>query len=134
MSFIIHSDGASRGNPGHAGAGAVIFSSKGARVADVCEYLGEMTNNQAEYHALRLALERAVKLGATDVVIRADSELMIKQLRGEYKVKNEGIRPIFRAISAMLSKFASWKAEHVRRENNKEADRLANEAIDNHLY
>jgi len=133
QSLIIFSDGAARGNPGPSGAGAFITSEDGEMVAEVSEYLGEMTNNQAEYRALKCGLEKARELGAKSVVIRADSELMVKQLNGEYKVKNPGIKLIFREVSALLSHFESWEASHVRREFNKEADRLANEAIDNHF-
>lgn len=132
-SVIIYSDGAARGNPGPAGAGAYIISEDGEVVAEVRRYLGEMTNNQAEYRALKCGLEKARELGAKSVVIRADSELMVKQLNGEYRVKNSGIKPIFREVSALLSYFESWEAAHVPREQNKEADRLANEAIDQHF-
>jgi ribonuclease HI len=132
-SLIIHSDGAARGNPGPAGAGAVIATADGSVRATVCEYLGEMTNNQAEYRALWFALEKARELGGRTLMIRADSELMVKQLMGEYRVKNPGLREVFDEIKKLLSFFASWKAEHVRREYNKDADRLANEAIDRHF-
>lgn len=133
QSLIIFSDGAARGNPGPSGAGAFITSEDGEIVAEVSEYLGEMTNNQAEYRALKYGLEKARELGAKSVVIRADSELMVKQLNGEYRVKNPGIKLIFREVSALLSHFESWEAAHVRRELNIEADRLANEAIDDHF-
>lgn len=131
--LIIYTDGAARGNPGPAGAGAVLCTSEGQPCGTVCRYLGETTNNQAEYQALKLALEEALKLGAHTVDVRADSELMVRQLNGEYKVKNQGLKPLFREISAMLSKFERWTIEHVRREHNKEADALANEAIDKHF-
>jgi len=133
QSLIIFSDGAARGNPGPSGAGAFITSADGEMVAEVREYLGEMTNNQAEYRALKCGLEKARELGAKSVIIRADSELMVKQLNGEYKVKNTGIKLIFREVSALFSYFESWEAAHVSREQNKEADRLANEAIDQHF-
>ena len=133
QSVIIFSDGAARGNPGPAGAGAYITSADGEMVAEVREYLGEMTNNQAEYRALKCGLEKARDIGAKRVSIRADSELMVKQLNGEYRVKNSELKPIFREVSALLSYFESWEAAHVPREQNKEADRLANEAIDNHF-
>lgn len=133
QSLIIFSDGAARGNPGPAGAGVYITSDDGEVIAEVSEYLGEMTNNQAEYRALKCGLEKARELGAKKVIIRADSELMVRQLNGEYKVKNMGLKQIFREVSALLSYFESWEAAHVRREFNEEADRLANEAIDNHF-
>lgn len=131
--LIIYSDGAARGNPGPAGAGAVLSSRDGTPVATISKYLGEMTNNQAEYQALKLALEEALKLGAASISIKADSELMVRQLNGEYKVKNHSIKVVFREISAMLSKFESWSVHHVPREQNSAADELANQAIDQHL-
>ncbi len=109
-----------------------MTTADGARVGEVSEYLGERTNNQAEYAALKLALLEAMKLGARRVAIKADSELMVKQLNGEYRVKNAGIKPLYSEIMAMLAKLEGWTAEHVRREYNKDADQLANEAIDNH--
>ncbi len=130
---IIYTDGAARGNPGPAGAGAVLLSQQGKELATVCQYLGEATNNQAEYRALKLAIVEALKIGARRIVIKCDSELIVRQLSGEYKVKNTGIKLIFREVSAMLSKFESWTIEHVPREQNEDADALANEAIDNHL-
>jgi len=133
LHLIINTDGAARGNPGPAGAGALLCTTDGKKCAAVSRYLGEATNNQAEYHALRLALEEALKLGARTLDIRADSELMVKQINGEYKVKNEGIRPIFREVVAMLAKFDDWTIGHVRREKNGDADKLANQAIDDHF-
>ncbi len=126
----IYSDGACRGNPGPSGAGAVLTGSDGRVIVEVCKYLGEMTNNQAEYRALMLALEEARSIGAQSVSIFADSELMVKQVRGEYKVKNEGIRPLFAEIQKLLRGFGGYTIEHVPRERNKQADRLANLAID----
>ncbi|MFA4874957.1 MAG: ribonuclease HI family protein [bacterium] len=128
--IIIHSDGAARGNPGPAGAGAVLSSPGGELVAEVSEYLGEMTNNQAEYRALLLALEEARRHGATRLEIYADSELMVRQLRGEYKVKNEGLKPLHREILRHLREVGRYTIEHVPREKNSHADALANKAID----
>ena len=91
--FTIYSDGAARGNPGPAGAGAFIVDSNG-KEHNVCKYLGETTNNQAEYQALILALEKVVELHATQVEIFADSELMVKQIRKEYRVKNMGLKTL----------------------------------------
>lgn len=132
--LVINTDGASRGNPGPAGAGAVLYSADGVELAVVSRYLGETTNNQAEYKALEFALNEAIKLKAKKILIRADSELMVKQLNGEYKVKNAGIKPIFEKIKNKLAHFESWKAVHVRREKNSRADELANEAIDKKSY
>ena len=129
--ITIHSDGAARGNPGPAGAGAVLTDSTGAVVGEVCRYLGDdMTNNQAEYRALLLALQKALESGATGVSIFADSELMVKQIRGEYRVKNEGIKPLYAEVVGLLRRIGKYKVEHVRREKNKRADELANIAID----
>ncbi|MCP5464947.1 MAG: ribonuclease HI family protein [Deltaproteobacteria bacterium] len=124
-----YTDGGSRGNPGPAGCGAHIIDPNGAE-HPFYKYLGKMTNNQAEYSGLLLALEELKNLGATQVLIRADSELMVKQMRGEYRVKNPNILPLFQKAKQLAKEFADIKFEHVRREFNKEADRLANVAID----
>jgi len=128
--ITIHTDGAARGNPGPAGAGAVITDTKGNVVAEVCKYLGETTNNQAEYQALLLALEEAKKHGALRVSIFSDSELMVRQLNGEYKVKNAGLRPLFEKAFRLLRDIGGYKVMHIPREKNKRADQLANLAID----
>ncbi|MFH0800144.1 MAG: ribonuclease HI family protein [Pseudomonadota bacterium] len=131
---IIHSDGAARGNPGPAGAGAVLTDREGKVVGEVCRYLGDsLTNNQAEYRALLLALAEAAGKGATRVCIYADSELMVKQIRGEYRVKNEGIKPLFQEVMGLLRKIGGYTIEHVPREKNKRADQLANLAIDGQM-
>jgi ribonuclease HI len=111
----------------------MLATPEGKTMATVSRYLGSTTNNQAEFQALYYALEEAERLGATDLIIRADSELMVKQINGEYRVKNEGLKPWHARIMAKLDSFAEWHIEHVRREKNKEADKLANEAIDNHF-
>ncbi len=103
--LIINTDGAARGNPGPAGIGVVIKDEKGAVVHEVSEYLGETTNNQAEYQALIAALEAAHKIGAQALEIHADSELIVNQVKGLYKVKNEGLRPLFDEVKALLRKF-----------------------------
>lgn len=126
----IYSDGAARGNPGPAGVGAVILGADGKVLAEVCRYMGEMTNNQAEYHALLLALNEAKKLDITRVSIYADSELMVRQLRGEYKVKNDGLKSLFQEATALLRKFGGYTIDYIPREKNKRADKLANLAID----
>jgi ribonuclease HI len=131
--FKIYSDGASRGNPGNAGAGAIIFDSAGNTIATVSKYLGTTTNNQAEYIALLLALEKIATLKPTAVEIFADSELMIKQLKGEYKVKNILLKPHYEKIMKILSTIDSYSLKHIPREKNKEADKLANLAIDNKI-
>lgn len=130
MHLTIYTDGAARGNPGPAGAGAVLLDDSGAVVDEISHYLGEMTNNQAEYRALLLALERVDRLRVTAVDIFADSELMVRQLNGEYRVKNELLRPLFEEITRRLQRVETYTIGHVRREQNAHADRLANEAID----
>lgn len=126
---IIYTDGGSRGNPGPAGIGAVITKG-GAQVASISEFLGATTNNVAEYTALIRALEKSLECGIEKVEVRTDSELMVKQMNGEYRVKNEGLKPLFLQAQMLKSRFASFAIVHVRREFNKEADRLANIAMD----
>ena len=130
--IIIHSDGAARGNPGPAGAGALLRDEGGAVLAEVSEYIGEATNNQAEYRALVFALAEAKRLGATSVAIYADPELMVRQIKGEYRVKNEGLRPLFQQAQRVLQAIGAYTIEHLPRERNREADKLANRAIDTH--
>jgi len=128
--LIINSDGAARGNPGPAGIGVTIKDEKGAIVREIAEYLGETTNNQAEYRALIAGLKAAVEMGAEEIRAFADSELIVKQIKGLYKVKNEGLRPLFEEVKGLLRKFKSCNITYVPREMNKEADKLANKAID----
>ena len=128
--FTIYSDGAARGNPGPAGAGAFLSDEKGDTVAEVYKYLGEATNNQAEYSALILGLEEALKIGATKVSVFCDSELLVKQVKGEYRVKNAGLRPLYEEVVKNLKKIGGYTIAHVPREQNKRADELANLAID----
>lgn len=129
MKWILYSDGASRGNPGEAGAGALLMNEKGDEYS-LCAYLGHKTNNQAEYEALLLGLKELKRRGAKKVEIRADSELLVRQLNGEYKVKNAGLQNLFFKAKELLGAFESVTIRHVPREENREADRLANEAID----
>ncbi|MDH5225481.1 MAG: ribonuclease HI family protein [Actinomycetota bacterium] len=123
-------DGASRGNPGPAGAGAQITDESGVVLAEVAEGLGIATNNVAEYTAVIRGLERASELGATDVLLRSDSQLLINQLTGRYRVKSPHLQPLHRRVRQLASAFGSIEFEHVRRERNTEADRLANEGVD----
>jgi len=128
--LILHTDGAARGNPGPAGAGGEIRSIDGSLLAEVSEYLGEATNNVAEYKALILTLERALLFKPREIEVRADSELLVKQLRGEYKVKNEGLKPLYERIKALAAGLKSLKVKHIYRSENAHADELANRAID----
>jgi ribonuclease HI len=128
-SVTVNIDGAARGNPGPAGAGVVIW--RGNKVfEEFCEYLGKATNNQAEYRALVLALRRARELGARKVAVRSDSELLVKQLLGEYRVKNPELKVLFQQVQDLKRGFKNFTIQHVPREDNREADRLANRAID----
>jgi ribonuclease HI len=127
---ILWSDGAARGNPGPAGAGAVLKRPSGEVLAEVSGFLGHTTNNVAEYKALLMGLKQALDLGIRRIEVRADSELLIKQLRGEYRVKDEKLKLLFADAKALLARFASTKLLHVRREQNADADRLANAGID----
>jgi len=130
MKVIIHTDGGSRGNPGPAAAGFVLEDVDGKRLQGKAFFLGETTNNVAEYTALIKALEAARKLGADQVVVHSDSELMVRQLSGAYKVKSEAIRPLFEHVNELRSQFESCLVRHVMREKNEEADRLVNQALD----
>ncbi len=126
---VIYADGGSRGNPGPAAAGAVI-TIDGEVKATISKFLGNTTNNVAEYTGLVLALEKALELGITQVHVYLDSELVVKQMKGLYRVKNEKLLPLFMKAKALSAKFSSFKIGHVRREHNKIADALANEAMD----
>jgi ribonuclease HI len=128
--LIVFSDGAARGNPGPAGAGGQIKDASGAVLAEVSEYLGETTNNVAEYKALILAVEKALHYNPEELEIRADSELMVKQLNGEYKVKNEGLKPLYDRVKQLLPGLRKVEIRHVYRSENSAADELANKAID----
>lgn len=127
----MYSDGAARGNPGPAGAGVVIYGEDNKVLKEVAEYLGEMTNNQAEYRALILGLEAATLLDVNEVECFLDSELVVKQATGEYKVKDEGLKPLFARVLGLTNRFQSVSFRHVEREKNKVADKLANQGIDN---
>lgn len=132
---VIYTDGGARGNPGPAGAGAAIFKD-GAEVAHVSKYLGKRTNNFAEYEALILALEAAIKtLGSPlrGAFVRMDSELIVRQMKGEYRVKNSELKKQHERVRALISaSFPGVRFAHVRREENQRADELANEAMDAH--
>ena len=130
MKLLIYTDGGARGNPGPAAAGIVIKNDKGAVVEAFGKYLGETTNNQAEYRALLLALEKATEIGGTEIVCYADSELMVKQLNREYKVRDKGLAPLFLSIWNLSVKFKKISYHHIRREKNTEADKLVNETLD----
>src|SRR5262249_33366253 len=129
--LTINTDGASRGNPG-AAAYAYVITRDGQLLVEEAGCLGELTNNQAEYTALVRALEHALQLGPDNrVIVHSDSELMVKQLNGEYPVKNEELRPLYEEAVRLRRQFKQPVAfRHVRREQNKRADELCNEALD----
>lgn len=127
---IIFTDGASRGNPGPASIGVHIISEGGEILGQIAEYIGTETNNVAEYTALVRALEVVRPHGVREITVRADSELMIRQLKGEYRVKAENLRPLFMRCMQLSQSFERVNFEHVRREANKVADGLANQALD----
>jgi ribonuclease HI len=129
MKLEVFADGASRGNPGEAGLGVVVRS-QGKVLKEVAEYIGSATNNVAEYLALIRGLEEALLLGASEVSFFSDSELLVKQICGEYKVKNEGLQPLHLHAKQLISKFKKFVITHKYREDNQHADELANRAID----
>lgn len=131
--LAVYSDGAARGNPGPAGAGAVLLAPDGSLVEELGKYLGINTNNYAEYTGLILGLRRALALGAREVDVRADSELMIKQLQGKYRVKAPNLQPLFEEATALLRRFDRVTLAHVYREQNKLADEMSNRAIDERM-
>jgi len=128
--LVLYTDGGSRGNPGLAGYGAVLAESSGRVLREVSDYIGRATNNEAEYFALIAGLRLAIEHGAANLVIHSDSQLMIRQINGQYKVKSAKLKPLFAQVRALLSKIPAWRAQHVPREANARADELANEAMD----
>jgi ribonuclease HI len=128
--YRLHTDGGARGNPGPAGIGARLTTAGGDVVEDVAEYIGKATNNVAEYRALIAGLEVALGRGVERLDVFLDSELVVKQVNGQYKVKDAGLRPLHRQACLLLSKFHEADVRHVRREQNAAADALVNQAID----
>jgi ribonuclease HI len=128
--IVAYIDGGARGNPGPAGYGVRIQSADGTVLDELHGALGIATNNVAEYNGLLAALEWAVDNNVSRVQIRADSELLVKQMRGEYKVKNPGLRPLYIRARLLIAELDDVKFEHVRREFNAEADRLSNLGMD----
>lgn len=126
----LHIDGASRGNPGEAGFGVFVTDPQGAEVASLYGYLGRATNNVAEYEALVHSLRFARSLGAAAVRVFSDSELVVKQMNGQYKVKHPDMLALHRQARDLLAAFGDARISHVRREQNRDADRLANRALD----
>ncbi|HSV98684.1 MAG TPA: phosphoribosylglycinamide formyltransferase [Sedimentisphaerales bacterium] len=130
MKGVAHTDGGSRGNPGPAAAGFVLQNEAGGKLLARAFFLGQATNNVAEYTALVRALAAARRMGVSDLTIYTDSELMVRQLTGQYRVKSDLIQPLFEQVKELRSGFASCLVLHVTRDKNKEADRLVNKALD----
>ena len=130
MRLVVNVDGGSRGNPGPAAVGVVVRDESGEVIVDAAEPIGTATNNVAEYRALIRGIEIAAENGATELELRGDSELVVKQVRGEYRVKDANLKPLHAEVRSKLSAFGVWSFNHVRREQNAEADALVNQALD----
>ncbi len=130
MKVLVNVDGGARGNPGPAAIAAVVRDAKGAILEERHERIGRASNNVAEYRALLLGIERAAALGASALELVGDSELIVRQVNGEYKVKDPRLRELHAEVRRALAGFEEWSIRHVRRERNAEADRLVNEALD----
>jgi ribonuclease HI len=128
--MVVNVDGGARGNPGPAAVGVVLRNGGGQVVEELGKRIGSATNNVAEYRALLLGIERARELGATELELIGDSELIVRQVKGEYKVKDAALRELHTQVKTALAPFESWSIRHVRREANAEADRLVNETLD----
>lgn len=128
--LTVNVDGGARGNPGPAAIGAVVRDAEGEVLAERGERIGRATNNVAEYRALLLGIELAAELGADELDLVGDSELIVRQVEGRYKVKDATMKELHGQVKAALRPFESWSIRHVRRENNADADRLVNAALD----
>lgn len=131
--LIIETDGASRGNPGLAGAGVIIKDEAGNRIRQIAEFLGSMSNNQAEYRALIIGLQAAAEYEPQSVTVRMDSELVVRQMNGVYKVRHPEMVPLYLKASELVDALPEVKIVHVPREKNPGADRVANLAIDGRM-
>lgn len=130
MKLTVNVDGGARGNPGPAAIGVVIRDPDGLIIDEHGERIGDATNNVAEYQALIRGIRRAAELGATELELVGDSELVVRQVEGRYKVKKPGLKPLHAEVKQALAAFDAWSIRHVRREMNAEADRLVNEVLD----
>ena len=129
MKLILHADGASRGNPGQAAIGATIKDGEGRLLASVSQPIGHATNNQAEYRAVIAALKEAVNLGAGEADVYLDSELVVKQVNGSYRVRNAALKPLYLEMKELAASFKGFRITHIPRRQNAEADELANMAF-----
>jgi len=127
--LIIYTDGASLGNPGLAAIGAIVKDEQGRMLTSISRRIGQATNNQAEYRAIIAALEEATQLGAEEVDIKSDSELVVKQISGRYRVKKATLRPLYQKVAQLIGSLASFTITHIPREQNTEADNLAHLAL-----
>jgi len=127
---IINVDGAARGNPGPAAIGATLKDEAGNTVGRISRPIGVTTNNQAEYQAIIAALEKSISSGARQVILKSDSELVVKQINGQYKIKNTILRPLYQKVVQLIGALESFSIVYVPREQNTEADALANKALD----
>jgi len=130
MKVYLYVDGAARGNPGPAGIGVVIKNEANEVLLEVADYVGKTTNNVAEYMALIRGLEEVIDMGHRSVEAYSDSELMVKQINGEYRVKNEGLLPLYLHLKSLIRKFTHFSINHTVRDGNQHADDLANKGID----
>lgn len=130
MRVVVNVDGGARGNPGPAAIGAVASEPGGGVLAERGERIGRATNNVAEYKAVLLGARLATELGATEIEVVGDSELVVRQIEGRYKVKDSGLKPLHAEAKQALSRFDNWSIRHVKRAQNAEADRLVNETLD----
>jgi len=128
--ITIYTDGAARGNPGPAAVGVVLKDAAGHTVATISRTLGIKTNNQAEYTAVIAGVEKAISLGAKQVVLKSDSELVVRQLMGLYKVKNADLKELYQKVVALTGRLEKFSAVNIPREQNKQADALCNQALD----
>jgi ribonuclease HI len=126
---VIFTDGVAEPNPGPAGIGAAIKDEQGNLIASISQAIGHATNNQAEYRAIIAALEKAIGLGAEQVDMRSDSELVVRQINGSYRVKNAALKPLYRHVKQLQSQLKEFTITHIPRRLNKEADRLAGQAL-----
>ena len=138
--YILYTDGGARGNPGPAATGVVVYDTKGNEINTFSSFLGKATNNQAEYQAVILGLGQIQKMindmslvAETKVDARLDSELIVKQLSGEYRVKNKDLKPLFIKLKTLVDQFQQVNFNHVPRESNKRADQLVNIELDKHI-
>ncbi len=130
LRVIVNIDGGARGNPGPAAAGVVVRAADdGTILHEAGIFLGQATNNVAEYSALLAALEAVAELGADEAEVLSDSELLVRQMTGEYRVKNHGLKPLFEKAQFLVARLEHFAIRHIRREENKDADRLVNKAI-----